>query len=163
MGYYGVFLGLHLKNDIAITKALDANIYDPTETITLTVAVSIPYMPDQPDFDRLEGQFEHKGELYRMIKQRYAKDTLTIVCFKDTEHKNIDLALSDYVKTVTDKAPDSNQTSKTTISFIKDYIPMSFGIASVTEGWALTIQHRSHYLSFISTFSASIIHPPERA
>lgn len=162
MGYYGVFLGLHLKNDIAMSKALDADIYDPAETITLKVAVTIPYMPDQPDFDRVNGQFEHNGELYRMVKQRYAKDTLTIVCLKDTEHKNIDIALSDYVKAFTDKASDK-PTSKTTISFIKDYIPMSFEIGSVTEGWSLTIKHYSHYLSISSTFSTSIVHPPERA
>lgn len=163
MGYYGVFLGLHLKNDIAMSKALDADTYDQSNTITLKVAVSIPYMPDQPDFDRVDGQFEHNGELYRMVKQRYAKDTLTVICVKDIEHKKIDLALSDYVKTFTDKATDTNPASKTTISFIKDYLPISFQIKSASEGWALGVIRNGSSQSLIPSFTASIIHPPERA
>ena len=163
MGYYGVFLGLHLKNDIAMSKALDADIYDLSNAITLKVPVSIPYMPDQPDFDRVDGQFEHDGELYRMVKQRYAKDTLTVICVKDIRHKNINLALSDYVKTLTDKGTDSKPSSKTTVSFIKDYLLISFKLNSVTEGWAMRVLHNADYQSLIPTFSASIIHPPERA
>jgi hypothetical protein len=163
MGYYGVFLGLHLKNDIAMSKALDSDLYDQSNTITLKVAVSIPYMPDQTEFDRVNGQFEHNGELYRMVKQRYAKDTLTVVCVKDTEHKKIDLALADYVKTFTDTASDTTPTSKLSISFIKDYLPIAFKINSATEGWSLPVRHNSYYQNLIPTFSASIIHPPERA
>jgi len=163
MGYYGVFLGLHLKNAIAMSKALDSDLYDKSNTITLKIAVSIPYMPDQADFDRVEGKFEHNGELYRMVKQRYAKDTLTVVCVKDTEHKRIDLALSDYVKTFTDKATDTKPTSKTTISFIKDYLPNSFEIDSATEGWTLRVLQNPNYRNLIPTFTASIVHPPERA
>lgn len=163
MGYYGVFLGLHLKNDIAMSKALDSDRYDQSNTITLKVAVSIPYMPDQDDFDRVNGQYEYNGELYRMVKQRYAKDTLTVICVKDTEHKKIDLALSDYVKTFTDKATDTKPASKTTISFIKDYLPISFEISSVTEGWTLRVLYNSNYQNLIPTFTASIVHPPERA
>lgn len=163
MGYYGVFLGLHLKNDIDMSKALDADIYDQSNTITLKVAVSIPYMPDQRDFNRVDGQFEHNGELYRMVKQRYAKDTLTVICVKDIEHKKIDLALSDYVKTFTDKATDTKPASKTIISLIKDYLPISFSIDSATEGWTLGVLYNTNHQALIPTFTASIIHPPERA
>lgn len=163
MGYYGVFLGLQYQNDLAMSKALDADNYDQSETITLKVPVSMPYMPDQSDFSRVDGQFEHNGELYRMVKQRYAKDTLTVVCVRDTEHKNIDRDLADYVKTFTDKATDTKPGSKLTINFIKDYLPIYFKIKSSTEGWALPLRHNSNYRNLIPTFSASIVHPPERA
>jgi hypothetical protein len=163
MGYYGVFLGLHLNNDLKMSSALDADIYNQSNTITIKVAVAIPYMLDQSDFSRVNGQFKHNGELYRMVKQRYANDTLTVVCLRDTEHKKIDLALTDYVKTFSDQAPEPAPTSKTAVSFIKDYLPTFFEINSATNGWALQIQHHSDYQRLISTFSASIIHPPERA
>lgn len=146
-----------------MSKAIDADVYDQSSTITLKVPVSMPYMPDQSDFQRVDGEFEHNGQLYRLVKQRYVKDTLTVICLKDTEHKNINLALSNYVKTFTDKAADTKPTSKTTITFIKDYLPTSFGICSVTEGWALIILYNSHFQSLIPTFSSSIIHPPEKA
>jgi hypothetical protein len=163
MGYYGVFLGMHYQNDLAMSNALDADDYDQSNTITLKVPVSMPYVPDQSDFDRVDGKFEHNGELYRMVKQRYAKDTLTVVCVRDTEHKKIDLALADYVKTFSDKASDTKPASKMSISFIKDYLPISFKINSVTNGWALRVAHNPHGQDLTPTFSASIIHPPEKA
>lgn len=162
MGYYGVFLGLHLRNDLAMSEALDANIYDESNTVTIKVVVSIPYAADQSEFERVNGQFKHNGDLYRMVKRKYAQDTLTVVCLKDTEHKKIEGALTDYVKTFSEKANDTKPTGKTTISFIKDYLPISIAINSVTEGWALRVRHNLHYQSLIPTFSASIIHPPER-
>ncbi len=163
IGYFGVFLGLHIQNDVSMTRALDSDRYDPSNTITLKVPVSIPYMPDQSEFERVHGQFKHNGELYRLVKQRYAKDTLTVVCVKDIKHKQIDQALSDYVKTITDKQTDPKPTAKTVISFIKDYLPTSFEVGSTTEGWTLSVSYSSHYKMLFPTFAASIIHPPERA
>ena len=161
LGYYGIFLGLHYQNDQAMSRAFDSDNYDHLNTITLKVPVSVPYMPDQPDFDRVDGQFEYNGELYRMVKQRYAKDTLTVVCVTDTEHKKIDLALADYVKTFTDKASDTKPRSKVSLNFIKDYLPISFKIKSSTGGWTLGITHNSQARNLIAAFSASIVHPPE--
>jgi hypothetical protein len=162
MGYYGVFMGLHLKNDMAISKALDADIYDQSEAVTLRLPVSIPYMQDQQDFERVDGQFEHKGELYRTVKQRYANDTLTVICIKDKEHKKIDLVLADYVKTFSDKPTDTKSTTKATFSFIKDYLPISFQIDSAIDGWTLGVRHNSRYQGLIPTFTVSIVHPPEK-
>ncbi len=163
VGYYGVFLGLHIKNDLTMSKALADDIYDEANTITVKVPVSIPYLPDQEEFERVEGEIEHNGQLYRMVKQRYAKDTLTVICIKDTQHQRINLALSDYVKTVTDKAPDSKPVSKITISLIKDFLPTSIEIDSVTPGWTVSVSHNSRYQNLIPDFLASIVHPPERA
>lgn len=163
MGYYGVFLGLNYRHDVAMSKALDADNYNTSNTITIRVPLSIPYMPDQADFERVNGQFKHEGELYRMVKQRYSNDTLTVVCIRDTEHKKIDLALADFVKTFTDKATDSNPTAKVAVSFIKDYLPTSIQINSATDGWELRVTHNLNDQNLIPTFSASIVHPPERA
>ena len=163
LGYYGVFVGLHYQNDLAMMKALDADTYDASQTITIQFPVSIPYMPDQADFKRVNGKFEHQGEFYRLIKQKYAHDTLTVVCVKDTEHKKIDNALADYVKTFTDKAADGKSTSKITFNFIKDYIPTTFAIGSTTSGWTTNVIHNSACGTLTSSFFASIVHPPERA
>lgn len=162
MGYYGIFLGLHYQNDVAMTRALDSGIYDRSNAIILKVPVAIPYMTDQSNFTRVNGQVEHDGELYRIVKQRYSKDTLTVVCVRDTEHKRIDVALSNYVKTFTDKASDPKSHSKLSISFIKDYLPISFAIRTSAEGWTLRVLHDFNYGNLIPTYCTSIVHPPER-
>ena len=163
MGYHGVFLGLHWHNDKAVTNALDTDTYDLSSTITIRVPVSIPYMPDQAEFERVDGQFEYKGELYRLIKQRYAEDTLTVVCVVDTGHRKIDMALADYIRALSDNAADTKPVSKTTVSFIKDYLLVLFEIDSQTNGWALGVALNPHQLRLVPSYSPSIVHPPERA
>lgn len=162
LGYYGVFLGMHYRNDIAMRKALDADNYDQSHEITIKVAISIPYKPDQAEFKRVDGKFEHEGELYRLVKQRYAKDTLTVVCVKDTEHGKIRRVLADYIKTFSDKAPENNPSTKTTVNFLKDYLPVAFSICPLSPGWAAKIIRNSKYETLSPSFTASITHPPER-
>jgi hypothetical protein len=163
LGYYGVFMGLHHKNDVAMKQSLDSESYDLSNTITIRIHVSIPYMTDQTDFERVDGKIEHDGTLYRKVKQRYADDTLTVVCIRDTQYRQINQALADYVKTFTDKAPDSKPGSKTTLNFLKDYLPTQLSIRSFSAGWSSSLSLSSACKTFVPTFTTSIIHPPERA
>lgn len=162
MGYYGVFLGLQYRNDVAMTKVLDSNTYDESQTLTIKIPVSIAYMPDG-EFERVDGKFQHEGEVYRMVKQKYAQDTLTVVCVKDHEDKRIDQALTNYVKTFTDKASEENSGSKISLTFIKDYLPQTFSVHSLSAGWINDVVHTSIDRTLIPAFHASVVHPPERA
>lgn len=162
MGFYGVFVGLQYQHDLAISKALDNGIYDDANAVTLKIPVSIPYMVDQAEFERAEGKFEHKGQLYRLVKQKYSQDTLTVICVKDILHAEIDLAMADYVKTFTDQGSEgSHQTS--IVSFIKEYLPVSLSIDSINKGWTLSLPYSSFGNHLKPSFLVSIIHPPERA
>lgn len=160
-GYYGIFLGMQYRNDRAMRKAFDSDSYDQSREITIKVPVSIPYMPDQPDFERVNGKFEYQGEFYRLVKQRYSKDTLTVVCIRDIEHKKIDRVLTDYIKTFADKAPENSPSSKITLSFLKDYLTTAFSIRSLSSGWAALIVRNSPTGTLVPTFTSSITHPPE--
>jgi len=145
-----------------MTKILDADRYDESHTITIKVPISIPYVNDQTDFVRVDGKFEHQGEFYRTVKQKYANDTLTVVCIKDLVDKKINQALSSYVKTFTDNTTNQNQNSKITISFIKDYLPQTFSLRSISCGWETDVIKQTVYGTLISSFVPSIQHPPER-
>ncbi len=162
LGYYGVFLGMRFKNDLAMKKVLDSGNYDSSQAITIKVAVSIPYMSDQSEFERVEGKFEHQGNLYRKVKQRYAKDTLTLICVKDAEHKHIDRIFSDYAKIFADAAPGNRTTSKITLNFLKDYLPVNFSIYSISAGWEKKVILNTRFNTLTPSFTASITHPPER-
>jgi hypothetical protein len=162
MGYYAVFLGLQFQNDLQVIKTFDAGKFDNSHTVTIKIPVSIPYMADQTDFERVDGQFAYEGEFYRTIKQKYAADTLTIVCYKDNDTKIIQNALTDYVKTFTDKPNDQKDNAKI-VSFIKDYIAQPFFIISTSDGWQSNVIKNTFYTGLISSFYASINHPPERS
>ena len=161
MGYYGVFLGLQYKNDREMVSKFDREDYSPEETITIKIPVSIPYAADYEDYIRVDGKFEHKGEVYRLVKQKLASDTLYVVCISDPENKRIGEALTSYVKTFTD-TPDQHSGSKVIVSFIKDYIPQTFSLQHNAEGWETDVVRQTSCLELVPSFTPSIIHPPER-
>ena len=162
MGYYAVFLGLKYQNDKYIILQLDAENYSEFEAITVKIPISIPYVADSKSFERVDGKFEYEGEYYRFVKQKLSRDTLHIVCVKDHKTKLINEAMTSFVKTFTDKPVDRHSNSKITITFIRDYLPQTFGLVNQSIGWESNVI-KPYFCNLLkSTFSPSIVHPPER-
>lgn len=162
IGYYGVFVGLGIRNDSLMTQRLDLEKYTKSEIITIKIPITVPYARDEEDYQRVDGKFEYHGEFFRLVKQRFSKDTLTVICVKDRSEKKIQEALFSYVKTFADNQASDNSNSKFKISFIKDYIIHSINRQKYSDGLELEVVHQGSLVNFISSFSASIIHPPER-
>ncbi len=161
LGYYGIFLGMQYRHTKAITRLLDADIYDPAHTVTIKIPLSIPYMADEPEFGRVNGTFEHDGLLYRIVKRRYAQDTVTIICVRDTSHESINKLLVSYVKTFADAPPDKSLPVKIPITIIKEYLREAFSIRSFCNGWSAEVIRNDHRGMLVSSFNALIAHPPE--
>lgn len=162
MGYYLVFLGIEYRNDIRMLRLLDTSDYNPSVPITVKIPIAVPYLSDETEFTRVDGKYEHRGEYYRMVKQRYAQDTLYIICIKDNENKRIRGAMSDYVRTFAHNPIDPQSSAKLILSFNKDYIQPHIELKTSTAGWVADIIKASFYGNLVSTYSSSIIHPPER-
>lgn len=160
LGYYGLFLGLKYQHSESFTQRLDEERYSHSETVTLKVPVAIPYLQNT-DFERVNGELEYNGEFFRLVKQRFASDTLYIVCIKDTRSKHIKQALAEYVKTFSDH-PVTSKSSDTLPSFIKDYLSHTFSIYHTTDSWSNTFlfpanEALTHFLSL------SVSSPPPKA
>lgn len=162
LGYYGVLVGLRIKNVHELVQKIDNNAFQSSETITFKVPVAVPYYTDSRDFERVDGEFEHNGEVYRMVKQRLHQDTLSIVCLKDAESRKINSALADYVKTFTDKQENSKQGVKA-LQLIKDYISFTITIDHNSAGWESLPAYSIKPQNLIPSFCSTIVHPPERA
>src|SRR5882762_9317018 len=89
VGLYGILLGLQFRFASEVNKQLDEDQYSASEAITFHVPITLPYSSDEQDLHRLTGEFEHQGEVYRLVKQKLYRDTLYIVCVKDTKSKKI--------------------------------------------------------------------------
>lgn len=163
LGFYGVFVGVKYQNKQTLIQKLDVDEYDASSTVTLKIPITIPYATYSKEYERVDGEFEYQGEFYHLVKQRLDQDTLFIVCIKDTKSKQIHQALSDYVKTFTDKPSDAQQTGKISLNFLKEYIFESFEIKNLSSGWSTSTCLNSATVVFIDNFSTSIVHPPERA
>ena len=161
LGYYGVFVGLQVKTTQQMRQNFDDDNYDHQE-ITFKVPLTVPYNTDSKEYSRVDGEFEHNGEVYRLVKQRFQSDTLYIVCVKDNTSKDINQALEDYVKTFTDKPASSKGNSKNIQNLIKDYITQSISIEKQNSGWEKTftfyvVEHQYELVN------RSLTGPPPRA
>jgi hypothetical protein len=163
LGYYGIFIGLRHINVQKLVQKLDNDSYRESETTTFKIPLTVPYYTDSRDFERVNGEFEFSGEVYRLVKQRLHQDTLHIVCVRDNESKKINQVLADYVKTFTDKPGNSKHSTKSLQVLIKDFIPFSVSVDTNSFGWEYALDYASLLQSFNPTFHSSIIHPPERA
>jgi len=119
-GMYGVFVGMQFRNDFNAHQQIDEGKYSRQELIAITIPLTLPYAYEASGFDRVEGQFEHNGELYRLIEKKLSNDTLTVLCVRDQAHHRIAEVIADFVKTFSDQS--AGQSSLTEHAFIKDYI-----------------------------------------
>lgn len=159
MGYYGVFMGLKYRHTANINQQLDGLESHEFESVTLKVPLTIPYYGDTK-YERVTGEIEYEGEFYRLVKQKFEKDTLYIVCIKDVESKRIKQALADYVKNFSEHSSD--RPSKTVPSFIKDYINTEFRYSTASAGWNRDIQFGLTEQK-VKTIPLTFISPPPEA
>lgn len=162
-GYYLFFAALQYTNDVAMTRRLDADSYNENEAITIQFPLTVPYLGDDKTFRRAEGKFWHEGQFYRLVKQKYARDTLTVVCIRDDEKVRIHEAISEFVKTFTDNPIQGQVASKLALFMARDYLHQPFRMGTSAVGWQSEINLFEHCLTLSSTFSPSINHPPECA
>lgn len=161
LGYYGVFVGLEISNTKRMQASFDEERHSIAQEVTIKVPLTIPYGTDAKEYTRVDGEFEYQGEFYRLVKQRFKKDTLYIVCVKDSTSKKIHRALTDYVKTFSDKPTAEKGNSKTTPSFIKDYLSTTTELQLQNDGWHKLI-NESGYLSPYQSAGLSCNTPPPK-
>ena len=64
-GYYALFVGLQYRNDLAMTRMFDSGTYEESQTITIKLPLTVPYLSDYKGFERVDGKFWHEGQFYR--------------------------------------------------------------------------------------------------
>ena len=97
-GYYVVFVGLHFQLDQQLTSRLDNDLYDVEETVELKIPMPLPYPIYSDGFERVDGKFEHKGEYFKLIKHKWEKDTLYVVCIRDHGTRELVSTMINYVQ-----------------------------------------------------------------
>ncbi|MBL7858099.1 MAG: hypothetical protein JNM57_10465 [Cyclobacteriaceae bacterium] len=120
-GYYLIFWGMQRQARLDLLHQLDADQYASSETIILTIPLTLPYPVFQDGFQRVNGEFEYQGEFYKLVKQKLENDVLHVVCIKDTKAKNIDQILVDYSKLANDIPSGTKQSQNFLAKLFKDY------------------------------------------
>jgi hypothetical protein len=162
LGYYGVLLGLKAASGNDLTERLNSDMYDLGATVTFKIPLAIPYGIDSKNYESVTGQFEKDGEVYRMVKQRLYQDILYIVCIKDERTSKINSALEDFVQSFAGQEGDGQQKTSSP-GFIKDYVDTQIRLTNIITGWEKELVKMSVPRYFFDSYSASIVHPPDRS
>jgi hypothetical protein len=160
MGYYGIFVGLQYSNTREMIRQFDADAYNRQEAQTLKIP--FPSACSSETFERVDGDFERDGEMYRLIKQRLYRDTFHIVYIKDKTATALKNVIEDYVQTFSEDSTEDGQQTVLPI-FIKEYFTRPFFIQHSSFGYQQPVRKESHPAIFIDSYIRSIVHPPERA
>lgn len=162
LGYYGVLVGMKATSGEHLSEMLDNEMYDLGSTVTFQIPLTVPYGTDSKGYERVDGTFEKDGEVYRLVKQQYLKDTLYIVCIKDVKSSSINSALTDFAKTFAEQ--EDGQQKTTSIQVIsKDYVNTEISLATANTGWEVEVNKESAPRYLFDSYYASIVHPPDRA
>lgn len=161
IGYYGVFLGLKYSMEQQLVGQLDADEYQADDLIEFKIAVTLPYMPDQIQYERVDGLIDVEGKYYRLVKQRYAGDTLYIVCLPDYDQQKIHKAIEEYVQTFA--SPDANKSKQLDFSksLSKDYMPMATSLEQGLQGGYYETGNQSYVVSNYSVYLPVFSPPPQ--
>lgn len=121
-GYYVFYLTCNTQYENSWREKVEYNDLDQSMLITKSIPITFAYQADQENFIPVLKSFEMNGKVYRVLQQRYSKDTLHIVYINDQKGKLMKKSLRDWIETLTQK-PTSNKSNTVWSSLEKNYMP----------------------------------------
>lgn len=161
LGYYGIYLTTRYQLDnVWQDKIVNEQVNDE-QLLIASVPLSIPYQPDQNRFHPASGTFEIDGKFYRIVKQRYAKDTLHIMYVNDTTLEDLNRSLEDWLASITQKPTSEKSTHQLWKSVSKDFLLLTttYNTEPVVVGETVPV---GNYLQLYYSISASVPSPPPK-
>jgi hypothetical protein len=161
VGGYWLFCEVQQLHYKTLAERLDMDSYAGSQAITIKLSVDEPYRSNMDNYERVDGEFEYEGTTYRLVKQKFYRDTAYIVCYKDDKSIAIKDALTDYVKSFAHDPTDKKSESKPFAFFIKDYLTCENAEITPVYGPNLISCFGYCMISYQEVIFFAIDHPPE--
>jgi hypothetical protein len=108
------------QSDKRLDASIDKNEYDEGDLVTIKVSLSLPYQTDWKEFERVEGEINLHGKIYKYVKRKVQNGELILLCIPDHNKMQIETAKADFFKFANDLV-QNNSSKKSdnskTISF----------------------------------------------
>jgi hypothetical protein len=122
-------IGYRLVVDYAMDKAdasfeanLDKGHYDPTQLITVKIPLNLPYQTNWKDFERVNGEMNVNGIVYKYVQRKVYNDTLILQCIPHQEKTELEQKANDYFGKVNDlPGNDNSKKSEVLKQLTSDY------------------------------------------
>lgn len=112
VGYKAVFYFVQQHADASLSASLDKEQYNEKDLITISIPLSMPYQVSKPDFERVDGEVNIKGQIYKYVKRKVENGQLVLLCLPNHEKMRLESAKDDYSRIANDIAQnDGNKKS----------------------------------------------------
>jgi hypothetical protein len=110
IGYRALFYFAEKRADASLEARLDNDLYKENDLVTLKIPLFNPYQVEQKTFERVDGEININGKIFKYVKRKVSDGNLILLCIAD-DHKNVlKKAKSDYENAANDLQA-SNKTS----------------------------------------------------
>ncbi len=108
-GYRVWFYFEQQQSDNRIEASLDKEEYNEAELITIKVPLSLPYQSDSKDFERITGEVNFSGKIYKYVKRKIENGEFVLLCLPDKNKMQIEKQQDDFFKNTNDIAQNSKR------------------------------------------------------
>ncbi len=92
VGYRFVFNYAQQQSDQTFIVNLDNDNYNEADLLTIKVPISLPYQNDRQNFERVDGEINFKGKIYKYVKRKIEAGQLVLLCLPDQNKMRIQSA-----------------------------------------------------------------------
>jgi len=120
------------SSDQKIEALLDKNDYEETDLITIRIPLSLPYQNDSKDFERISGEVNFNGKVYKYVKRKIENGEFVLMCLPDQHKTKLEKQKNDYFENSNDLVQNNSKKSgNSKLVFFKrvfsEYDQYSFG------------------------------------
>jgi hypothetical protein len=167
-GYRFVYDYLAANSDISLQWSLDNNEYDEADLLTIKQPVNLPYYTNSQNFQRLDGEVNIEGTIYKYVKCRIYKDSLEMLCIPHLSKMKIENSKEEFFKMVNDYQQAGNKkkdpaTQKVFKSIMNEYVKIHDEISDTRKFLPASVFYYEHTPLLPKTFLKSSEQPPDTA
>ena len=115
VGYRVLFNYEQQQSDTRLEASLDKQDYNDADLVTIKVPLSLPYMNNQQDFERIKGEITVNGKILKYVKRKIADGNLILLCLPNNDKMRIESAKDEFFKYTNDLVKN-NESKKSTNS-----------------------------------------------
>ncbi len=108
IGYKSLFYYLQQQSDEQFRASLDKNDYNAQDLITIKIPLSVPYQVESKDFERVDGEINLDGKIYKYVKRKISNGDLILLCLPDQNKMRLQTAKDDFFKFANDLQQNSS-------------------------------------------------------
>jgi hypothetical protein len=166
IGYQLVSSYLQQQTDSALELRLDEQTYNEDELISFKLPLSIPYNNSSKDFERVDGEVNVKGVIYKYVKRRIYQDTLEVLCIVNKDKMQLQSAKDEFFKLCYDLKHSPTSGKKNTSGSVAkglqlEYYYSNYSLTIQAQLIERTVYYNSPSVALPIIFLAPAGQPPE--